>query len=45
MEQVIRLDHVSKTYHSRKLDVQAVKDVSLQFEAGKSCAVAGACVV
>ena len=41
MEQVIRLDHVSKTYHSRKQDVQAVKDVSLQFEAGKSYAVTG----
>ncbi len=40
-ESVIRFDHVSKQFHSRKLDVHAVNDVSLTIRKGEIFGIIG----
>jgi macrolide transport system ATP-binding/permease protein len=41
-EPVIRLEHVSRTYHVGDVDVHALRDVSLSVEAGEFVAIMGA---
>ena len=41
-EPIIRLDHVSRTYHVGDVDVHALRDVSLTIEAGEFVAIMGA---
>lgn len=37
----IRFEHVSKTYRSGQLEVQALKDVSFEVESGEICVIVG----
>ena len=37
----IRFEHVSKTYRSGQVEVQALKDVSFEIEAGEICVIVG----
>jgi len=41
-EPIIRLEHVSRTYHVGDVDVHALRDVSLTIEAGEFVAIMGA---
>ena len=41
-EPIIRLEHVSRTYHVGDIDVQALQDVSLSVNAGEFVAIVGA---
>jgi len=41
-EPVIRLEHISRTYHVGDVDVHALQDVSLTIEAGEFVAIMGA---
>ena len=41
-EPIIRLEHVSRTYHVGDVDVHALRDVSLIIEAGEFVAIMGA---
>lgn len=41
-EPIIRLDHISRTYHVGDVDLQALRDVSLVIEAGEFVAIMGA---
>ena len=41
-EPIIRLDHVSRTYHVGDVDVHALRDVGLTIEAGEFVAIMGA---
>ncbi|HTT46568.1 MAG TPA: ABC transporter permease [Pseudolabrys sp.] len=40
-EPIIRLEHVARTYHVGDVDVQALRDVSLDVEAGEFVAIMG----
>ena len=42
VEPIIRLEHVSRTYHVGDVDVHALRDVSLTVEAGEFVAIMGA---
>ena len=37
----IRFDHVSKTYHSGQVEVQALRDVSFEVDSGEICVIVG----
>jgi macrolide transport system ATP-binding/permease protein len=41
-EPIIRLEHVTRTYHVGDVDVQALRDVSLSIDAGEFVAIIGA---
>jgi macrolide transport system ATP-binding/permease protein len=41
-EPIIRLEHISRTYHVGDVDVHALRDVSLSVEAGEFVAIMGA---
>jgi putative ABC transport system ATP-binding protein len=42
MPPVIQIEHLNKTYHTGEVDVQAVRDVSLEIAAGEFVAIMGA---
>jgi predicted ABC-type transport system involved in lysophospholipase L1 biosynthesis ATPase subunit len=41
-EPIIRLEHITRTYHSGDVDVHALRDVNLAIDAGEFVAVMGA---
>ena len=44
-EPIIRLEHVTRTYHAGDVDVHALQDVSLTINAGEFVAIMGSSIL